>query len=180
MRSKIRFYLRSLLIIFRKYMYGYYNSHYTTYISTKSKVAKDIIIGKHAYIGPGCLIYKNVQIGDYTLVANNVSIIGQDHIYSDTRNPIIFSGRPEKILKTNIGIDVWIGANSIIKTGVKIGDGAIIAMGSIVVKDVKPYSIVGGNPARHIKWRFSKDQVEKHKSSIKNIDKIKQMPSSYF
>ncbi len=78
------------------------------------------------------------------MVANNVSIIGQDHIWDKTNLPIIFSGRPHNYKSTIIGNDVWIGAHSKIKTGVKIGDGVIIAMGSVVVKDVPPYSIVGG------------------------------------
>lgn len=55
----------------------------------------------------------------------------------------------------SIGHDVWIGANAIILGGVTIGHGSIIGAGAIVTKDVEPYSIVGGNPARHIKWRFS-------------------------
>lgn len=62
---------------------------------------------------------------------------------------------------TEIGNDVWIGFNSTIMPGIKIGDGAIIASNSTVTKDVKPYSIVGGNPAKEIKKRFSKEQIEK-------------------
>lgn len=62
---------------------------------------------------------------------------------------------------TEIGNDVWIGFNSTIMPGIKIGDGAIIASNSTVTKDVEPYSIVGGNPAKEIKKRFSKEQIEK-------------------
>ena len=58
-----------------------------------------------------------------------------------------------------IGNDVWIGANVVILPGVKIGDGAILAAGAIVTKDVEPYSIVGGVPAKHIKYRFSDELV---------------------
>ena len=60
-----------------------------------------------------------------------------------------------------IGNDVWIGYNATIMAGVKIGDGAIIATNSTVVKDVKPYTIVGGNPAKKIKKRFPKLTIEK-------------------
>ena len=60
-----------------------------------------------------------------------------------------------------IGNDVWIGYNATIMAGVKIGDGAIIATNSTVVKDVKPYTIVGGNPAMEIKKRFPKLTIEK-------------------
>jgi virginiamycin A acetyltransferase len=60
-----------------------------------------------------------------------------------------------------IGNDVWIGYNATIMAGVKIGDGAIIAANSIVVKDVAPYTIVGGNPATEIKKRFPDETIEK-------------------
>ena len=61
--------------------------------------------------------------------------------------------------KTVIGNDVWIGDNAVVLKGVNIGDGAIIAAGSIVTKDVEPYSIVGGNPARLLKMRFNEQQI---------------------
>lgn len=57
--------------------------------------------------------------------------------------------------KTVIGNDVWIGANVIIRKGVKLGDGCVVGAGAVVVKDVKPYEIVGGVPAKHIKWRLA-------------------------
>jgi virginiamycin A acetyltransferase len=60
-----------------------------------------------------------------------------------------------------IGNDVWIGYNATIMAGVTIGDGAIIATNATVVKDVAPYTIVGGNPAREIRKRFSDDTIEK-------------------
>ncbi len=66
----------------------------------------------------------------------------------------------EEFSITNIGNDVWIGANSIVLDGVNVGDGAIIAAGSVVVKDVPPYAIVGGVPATIIRYRFSKHEIE--------------------
>ena len=60
-----------------------------------------------------------------------------------------------------IGNDVWIGANVILLPGVKIGDGAILAAGAVVTKDVEPYAIVGGVPAKLIKYRFSQEKREK-------------------
>ena len=61
----------------------------------------------------------------------------------------------------NIGNDVWIGYNATMMAGVTIGDGAIIATNATVIKDVEPYSIVGGNPAKEIKKRFSEDIISK-------------------
>lgn len=62
--------------------------------------------------------------------------------------------------KVEIGNDVWIGAHAIIMPGIEIGDGAVIGAGSIVTKDVKPYEIVAGNPAKHIKYRFNQEFVQ--------------------
>lgn len=64
-------------------------------------------------------------------------------------------------IKTRIGNDVWVGDNSVIIKGIEVGDGAIVAAGSIVTKDVAPYSIVGGNPARTIRMRFPDDIIGK-------------------
>lgn len=60
---------------------------------------------------------------------------------------------------TVIGNDVWIGTEAMIMSGVKVGDGAIIASRAVVTKDVEPYSIVGSNPARHIRYRFSETEI---------------------
>ena len=66
----------------------------------------------------------------------------------------------EEYENISIGHDVWIGSRTIIMGGVKIGNGAIVAAGAVVTKDVEPYSIVGGIPARHIKYRIQKDKID--------------------
>ena len=82
------------------------------------------------------------------------------------RHPDIFNNFPHKTWlapakNVVIGNDVWIANNVTIKCGVTIGDGAIIATNSYVIKDVEPYSIVGGNPGRFIKYRFNEEQRKK-------------------
>lgn len=62
--------------------------------------------------------------------------------------------------RTEIGNDVWIGTNAFIVAGVKIGDGAVVGAGAVVTKDVAPYAVVGGVPARVIRYRYSKEMIE--------------------
>lgn len=108
-------------------------------------------------------------IGDYVSIAENVLfILGGNHQINSVTNYPLFSKligvSPEldsmskgKIL---IGNEVWIGANAIILSGVSVGKGAIIAAGSVVSKNVEPYSIVGGNPAKLIRFRFNEEIME--------------------
>lgn len=145
-------------ILIRHY-YGLKNVHHTFNIGGRSKISKDMVAGEYSYVNKGCLIYPGVSLGRYTMIAQNVQIIGADHNYDMPGKPMTFSGRP-KISRTNIGRDVWIGANSIVFVGVSIGDGVIIAAGSVVTKDIPPYSIVGGVPAKIIKKRFKTDKDE--------------------
>jgi acetyltransferase-like isoleucine patch superfamily enzyme len=64
------------------------------------------------------------------------------------------------VVRTTVGNDVWIGEGVFVKAGITIGDGAVIGMGAVITKDVPPYSIVAGNPARFIRFRFDNDVVE--------------------
>ena len=79
----------------------------------------------------------------------------------------IGDNRKRGLLSSNGGIivgnDVWIGGNAIILSGVKIGDGAVIGAGSVVTKDVADYEIVAGNPAKHIKYRFKREEIKQLK-----------------
>ena len=145
-----------------KYIYGLKNVHSTFNIGGKSRISPDLIADEYSYISFGCLIYPGVTIGRYSMLAQNVQIIGSDHNYDKAGVPCTFSGRPV-LQRTTIGRDVWIGANVIIKTGVTIGDGSIIASGSVITKDVEPFSIIGGVPGKLIKMRFSDERdITKH------------------
>lgn len=131
---------------------------------------------KHSFCGYDCDI-NNAEIGAFCSIANGVIIGGGAHpIDWASTSPVFYSGRDSvkkkfsefnrsKPLKSYIGSDVWIGQNCIIKQGINIGHGAVIGMGSIVTKDVKPYEIVAGNPAKLIRYRFNESICEKLNAS---------------
>lgn len=93
----------------------------------------------------------SVKIGKWVRLGPHVSILTMNHVYQSRKIPIKQQGLEKKPVV--IDDDVWIGINSVILPGVTIGKGAVVAAGSIVTKDVEPYSIVGGIPAKHIKMR---------------------------
>lgn len=162
MKNKLKKLYREIRMTYLRKKYHLNNVHKTFYIGGKSKISSDLKAGPYSYIGPNSIVYPKVSIGDYTMFANNVSIIGGDHDFTNPNLPIIFSGRGV-LEDTVIGKDVWVGAYTRIKTGVSIGDGAIIAMGSVVTKNVEAYSIYGGVPAKKIKDRFTNEKnKEKH------------------
>lgn len=133
--------------------------------------------GKHVYGTP--LIWNdtsnsNLYIGNFCSISQNVKILlGGNHrtdwvttypfghINKDIFNKFDGIGHPLTNGDVVIGNDVWIGESAKIMSGVTIGDGAVIANNSHVVKNVEPYSIVGGNPAKFIKYRFTPEQIEK-------------------
>lgn len=146
--------------------YGLKNVH-PLFLATRglNGVSKDIIAGAYSYIGPYCYIYPNVRIGNYTMLASDIYIIGGDHNYRTPGIPSVFNGR-DKIKSTFIGSDVWIGSRCIIMTGVTIGNGAIVAAGSVVTHDIEPYAIYGGAPAKKIKMRFTPEEIETHERML--------------
>ncbi len=125
----------------------------TFYPRIKINPAKNIKIGDDVDLAWGVLITTGggVEIGDRTLVGYNTQIFSANHVIPPNKGKIFGSGHNKK--KVVIQNDVWIGAGSIILPGVTISEGAVVAAGSIVTKDVAPFTIVGGNPAKLIKNR---------------------------
>lgn len=113
---------------------------------------RDIEIGQNSGLGLHCRVSGPLKIGDHVMMGPDVLIYTQNHQMSRTDIPMMQQGNAEKKPVT-IGNDVWIGARAIILPGIFIGDGAVIAAGAIVTKNVEAYAIVGGNPARIIKSR---------------------------
>ena len=129
-----------------------------------------VVVGKYTSInGPGTRIFatvNSINIGSYCSIASNVIIQEYNHDYNfiSTYNfsPEIFGFKSNNInSKGNIEIeeDVWIGSNSVILSGVKIGRGSVVGAGSVVTKNIPPYSIAVGNPAVVIRKRFSEEVI---------------------
>jgi len=129
------------------------------------------IFGKHSFCGYDCLII-NVTVGSFCSIASSVRIGGVAHPMHFVSTSPAFLSHKDSIKakyathdylparKTVIGNDVWIGEGSYIKAGVNIGHGAVVGMGSVVTKDIPPYAIFAGNPAKLIRFRFSGDVIE--------------------
>lgn len=165
------------------------NAHNSTTLSMDVCNAKNIKVGNHSYGEINTESYENKNegliIGDFVSIASNVLfILGGNHKVSTfTTYPIkshFLTQSPEDDAETKgviiVEDEVWIGNNVIVMSGIKIGKGAIVAAGSVVTKDVMRFSIVGGNPAKFIKWRIPEDLInERSKLNLSdfNIENIK-------
>lgn len=116
-------------------------------------------IGNYSHIGPYCS-FNCLRMGNYCSVATGVHVGGEEHAFFDYSTSDLLSNQNDAETMTFIGNDVWIGAQCYIRMGVKIGDGAVVGANSFVNKDVPPYAIVAGSPAKIIKYRFDEDKIE--------------------
>lgn len=124
------------------------------YPGIKINPAFNITLGDNVDLAWGVLITTGggVEIGERTLIGYNTQIFSANHIIPKNRGRIFGSGH-DRQKPVKISNDVWIGAACVILPGITIGEGAIVAAGSVVTKDVEAFSIVGGNPAKLIKYR---------------------------
>lgn len=152
----------------------------TNKISSKASIyrltkIKNSVVGDYSYIGPSCDI-TNTSIGKFCSIADNCRIGTASHTMNNISSSPIFTlninatktswtnnsiFHNNEVKNVNIGNDVWVATHVIIKDGITIGNGAIIGAGAVVVKDVPPYAVVGGVPAKVIKYRFEQSIIDK-------------------
>lgn len=119
-------------------------------------------IGSNCYIGSYTTIGVEggaVEIGDHFMCGSNCKVIAANHTAQDYTKPMTV--QPMGLGQVKIADDVWLGANVIILPNVNIGRGAIVAAGAVVTKNVEPFSVVGGVPAKPIKYRFDEGTIKK-------------------
>lgn len=172
--SKIYFFLHRLIRRIRMYIirplfksygknfvfdpYGVYSYH-------------TIIVGDDVFIGPGATLSASesgIIFGNKIMLGPNVTMMGGDHNTTIIGRYMydVVEKLPENDIPIVIEDDVWIGSGATILKGVTVGEGAIVAAGSLVIKHVPKYSIVGGVPAKVLKMRFSNEEINLHKELL--------------
>ena len=124
-----------------------------------------VAVGDYVYMGRHAHLAGRITIGNYCLIASYVAFVGGDHPLDKIGYPMCFSGGPD-LVETIVEDDVWIGHGAIVLQGVRIGEGSIVAAGSVVTKNVEPYTIVAGNPATKIRDRFRSDEIARHREGM--------------
>ena len=131
----------------------------------------NVTMGKYSDVGYDCSIL-DTKIGSFCSLGSNITIGGPSHTIDWVSTSPVFNENKDHLKKkfayhkfnysafTEIGNDIWIGDKAMIKAGVKVGDGAIIGMNSVVTKNIPPYEIWAGNPAKMIKKRFTDDKIQ--------------------
>ena len=151
------------ILTFRKGIYGK--------VGKGNKFRKNVlinegsVIGNYNYFGDNVTI-TSAHIGNFCSIAPNVKIGPGEHIISNVSTNVGIMEKAGVHIDLEkepciIGNDVWIGANVVVLRGVKVGNGSVLAAGAIVNKDVPCYSIVGGVPAKILKYRFDKSQIKR-------------------
>ena len=150
--SSFAYYLHEQ-VIWRKKIH--HSGSYRIHARASIRNAQNIYLGENVRITMDCCIWagehSKIIFGDNVLVGPGVKMMSTNHGTVKGAGPMVYQERTEKDI--TLGSDVWIGSNAVILKGVTIGEGAIVAAGAVVTKDVMPYTIVGGCPAKLIKVR---------------------------
>lgn len=132
-------------------------------LSLPGRTAK---IGRYVYVGAYGTIMGPVVIGDFTMISSHVRVVGNDHridiVGGATRLSFPAQSRPLTVIEA----DCWIGQGAILMEGIRIGRGAVVAAGAIVTRDVPPYAIVAGTPARTVRMRFTPEEIAVHDQAL--------------
>jgi acetyltransferase-like isoleucine patch superfamily enzyme len=144
--------------------------HKSSKIESGSTIVNSIF-ARHSFCGYDCTIL-NCDIGAFCSIASRVTVGGVSHPLEFVSTSPVFLSHKDSVkakfashvylplVKTSIANDVWIGEGAYVKAGVSVGNGAVIGMGAVVTKDVPPYAIVAGNPARLIRFRFNDEIIK--------------------
>jgi len=120
-------------------------------VKRNADISMFIEIGNYSELGTNSIIQSNTFIGDNVIMGPDVKIYTKNHKFESIEIPIQYQGHTDE--KVIIGNDVWLGANVVVLPGVSVGNHSIVAAGSVITKDVPDFAIVGGVPAKIIKFR---------------------------
>lgn len=173
--SMVKYFCHCLLVVLYRYRFGSRGSHFH-FDPYGSYSYENIFCGDYVSLGerPRLIATRSkVIIGNHVMFASEVLIRGGNHRtdlvgrFMDTINEK--EKRPEDDRDVVIEDDVWVGDRAIILHGVTIGRGAVIAAGAVVTKDVPPYAIVGGLPAKVIRYRWDTETIKKHEALLYSL-----------
>lgn len=164
-----RFLMYLLKPLFKSYGKGFIFDPFGNYTYENISVGDDVFIASGATF---LSTNSTISIGSKVMFGPNVTIIGGDHNSSCIGRFMfdVIEKIPENDLPIVIENDVWVGSGAIILKGVRIGRGSIVAAGSLVLREVPPYSIVGGIPAKVLKPRWSTEEILRHESLLYPIE----------
>jgi acetyltransferase-like isoleucine patch superfamily enzyme len=154
-RSVIYRSVRKDLVPFRRFSLGCFSV--VEDFSVLNNAVGDVLIGDFSRIGIGNTVIGPVSIGNHVCIGQNVVLSGLNHNYHEIDRDI--SGQGVSVAQITVEDNVWIGAHSVILSGVTIGKHSVVGAASVVSKDIPPYSVCVGNPARVIKqYNFEKKE----------------------